>query len=125
MRNWGLLTETTVAIDGSKFKAVNHRDRNFTSGKMKTRMEFDREEHRRVSDAARSDGSQGNTERAATGVRLKERITTLKQEMRRLRGLKSRMGSLTDGQVSLIDPDARSMASQGKNRIVAITCKLR
>jgi hypothetical protein len=27
-----------VAVDGSKFKAVNHRDRNFTSGKMKTRM---------------------------------------------------------------------------------------
>src|SRR5271154_2808952 len=39
-RSWGLLTETTVAIDGSKFKAVNHRDRNFTSGKMKTRMEL-------------------------------------------------------------------------------------
>lgn len=37
-RRWKLLTETTVAIDGSKFKAVNHRDRNFTSGKMKTRM---------------------------------------------------------------------------------------
>jgi transposase len=47
-------------------------------------------------------------------VRLKERITTLKQEMRRLRVLKSRMEASPDGQVSLIDPDARSMASQGK-----------
>src|SRR3984885_3009612 len=37
-RTWGLFTEATVAIDGSKFKAVNHRDRNFTSGKMRTRM---------------------------------------------------------------------------------------
>ena len=37
-RRWKLFTEATVAIDGSKFKAVNHRDRNFTSGKMKTRM---------------------------------------------------------------------------------------
>jgi hypothetical protein len=37
-RSWGLFTEATVAIDGSKFKAVNHRDRNFTPGKMKTRM---------------------------------------------------------------------------------------
>jgi len=37
-RRWGLFTQATVAIDGSKFKAVNHRDRNFTSGKMKTRM---------------------------------------------------------------------------------------
>jgi hypothetical protein len=47
-------------------------------------------------------------------ARLKERITTLKQEMRRLRGLKSRMEATPDGQVSLVDPDARSMASQGK-----------
>jgi hypothetical protein len=47
-------------------------------------------------------------------ARLKERITTLKQEMRRLRVLKVRMEASPDGQVSLIDPDARSMASQGK-----------
>jgi hypothetical protein len=47
-------------------------------------------------------------------ARLKERITTLKQEMRRLRVLKVRMEAAPDGQVSLIDPDARSMASQGK-----------
>ena len=37
-RRWNLFTEATVAIDGSKFKAVNHRDRNFTSRKMATRM---------------------------------------------------------------------------------------
>ena len=37
-RRWQLFTESTVAIDGSKFKAVNHRERNFTSGEMKTRM---------------------------------------------------------------------------------------
>ena len=37
-RRWNLFTEATVAIDGSKFKAVNHRDRNFTSGKMATRI---------------------------------------------------------------------------------------
>ena len=37
-RRWNLFSEATVAIDGSKFKAVNDRDRNFTTGKMKTRM---------------------------------------------------------------------------------------
>jgi len=113
-RNWGLFTEATVAIDGSKFKAVNHRDRNFTSGKMKTRMalieqsiseyltQLDRMDRKETPSAPRQ------------VTRLKERITTLKQEMRRLRGLKSRMEAAPDGQVSLIDPDARSMASQGK-----------
>jgi transposase len=113
-RSWGLFTEATVAIDGSKFKAVNHRDRNFTSGKMKTRMalieqsiaeyltQLDRMDRKETPNAPRQ------------AARLKERITTLKHEMRRLRGLKSRMEAAPDGQVSLIDPDARSMASQGK-----------
>src|SRR3546814_9658669 len=34
----GLFAEASVAIDGSKFKAVNNRDRNFTAAKMKRRM---------------------------------------------------------------------------------------
>jgi len=37
-RTVGLLTEASVAIDGSKFKAVNNRDRNFTRAKMERRM---------------------------------------------------------------------------------------
>jgi transposase len=113
-RSWGLFTEATVAIDGSKFKAVNHRDRNFTSGKMKIRMalieqsiteyltQLDRMDRKETPNAPRQ------------AARLKERITTLKHEMRRLRVLKVRMEATPDGQVSLIDPDARSMASQGK-----------
>ena len=113
-RSWGLFTEATVAIDGSKFKAVNHRDRNFTSNKMKTRMalieqsiteyltQLDRMDRKETPSAPRQ------------VARLKERIATLKQEMRRLRVLKVRMEGTPDGQVSLVDPDARSMASQGK-----------
>jgi transposase len=96
-RSWGLFTEATVAIDGSKFKAVNHRDGNFTSGKMKTRMalieqsiaeyltQLDRIDRKETPSAPR---------RVA---RLKERITTLMQEMRRLRVLKSRMEVLVLG----------------------------
>jgi transposase len=113
-RNWGLLTETTVAIDGSKFKAVNHRDRNFTSGKMKTRMELiEKSIAEYLSQLDRMDRKETPSAPRQV-VRLKERITTLKQEMRRLRVLKSRMEASPDGQVSLVDPDARSMASQGK-----------
>jgi transposase len=113
-RRWNLFTEATVAIDGSKFKAVNHRDRNFTSGKMKTRMalieqsiveyleQLDRMDRRETPSSPRRT------------ARLKERIATLKDEMSRLEGLKARMEASPDGQVSLTDPDARSMASQGK-----------
>src|SRR5437667_10207037 len=101
-RSWGLFTEATVAIDGSKFKAVNHRDRNFTSGKMQTRMalieqsiseyltQLDRIDRKETPSAPRQ------------VARLKERITTLKQEMRRLRVLKSRMEAAPDGQLPLV-----------------------
>jgi transposase len=113
-RRWNLFTEATAAIDGSKFKAVNHRDRNFTSGKMATRMalieqsiaeyleQLDRMDRRETPSTPRQT------------ARLKERIATLKDEMSRLEGLKARMAASPDGQVSLTDPDARSMASQGK-----------
>ena len=113
-RRWNLFTEATVAIDGSKFKAVNHRDRNFTGGKMATRLrlieqsiaeyleQLDRMDRRETPSTPRQ------------SARLKERIATLKEEMSRLEGLKARMETSPDGQVSLTDPDARSMASQGK-----------
>jgi transposase len=113
-RRWGLLTETTVAIDGSKFKAVNHRDRNFTSGKMKTRMALiEQSIADYLTQLDRMDRQE--TPRSPRRVqKLQERIGSLKQEMRRLRGLKARMDASPDGQVSLVDPDARSMTSQGK-----------
>jgi transposase len=113
-RRWQLFTESTVAIDGSKFKAVNHRDRNFTSGKMKTRMALIEEsiaEYLKHLDRMDRKETPRNPRKAA---RLQERIATLKEEMARLKGLKRQMEASPHGQVSLTDPDARSMASQGK-----------
>ena len=113
-RRWKLFTEATVAIDGSKFKAVNHRDRNFTSGKMKTRMALIEQsiaEYLMHLDRMDRKETPRNPRKTA---RLKERIATLKDEMARLEGLKRQMEASPDGQVSLTDPDARSMASQGK-----------
>jgi hypothetical protein len=104
----------TVAIDGSKFKAVNHRDRNFTSGKMKTRMALIEQsiaEYLMHLDRMDRKETPRNPRKSA---RLQERIATLKEEMARLKGLKRRMEASPDGQLSLTDPDARSMASQGK-----------
>lgn len=113
-RRWGLFTQATVAIDGSNFKAVNHRDRNFSSGKMKTRMALIEQsiaEYLKQLDRMDRKETPSTPRQAA---RLKERIATLKDEMSRLEGLKTRMEATPDGQVSLTDPDARSMASQGK-----------
>ncbi len=113
-RRWSLFTDTTVAIDGSKFKAVNHRDRNFTSAKMATRMALIEQS---IAEYLKQLDRMDRCETPSTPrqtARFKERIATLKAEMSRLEGLKVRMEASPDGQVSLTDPDARSMASQGK-----------
>ena len=113
-RRWNLFTAATVAIDGSKFKAVNHRDRNFTSGKMKMRMSLIEQSIAEYLEQLDRMDRKETPSTPLKAARLKDRIATLKDEMSRLEGLKARMAASPDGQVSLTDPDARSMASQGK-----------
>jgi transposase len=111
----GLLTQASVAIDGSKFKAVNNRDKNFTRAKMERRMAQIEESVARylqqLDTADRQDPSEVLQTRTS---RLKEKIETLKQQMRRLEGLKVQMLATPDQQISLVDPDARSMATSGR-----------
>jgi transposase len=114
-RTLGLLAEASVAIDGSKFKAVNRRDRNFTRTKMKRRLEqidesIDRYLHQ-LDSADRQEPSLAHTTKTP---RLKEKIAKLRQEMQRLETLKARMLKTPDQQISLTDPDARSMATSGR-----------
>jgi transposase len=114
-RNMGLLQNTGVAIDGSKFKAVNNRDRNFTHAKMARRMAQIEESVdrylRQLDSADRQEPSQAILTKT---TRLKEKIARLKQEMSRLEALDVRMRDTPDQQVSLTDPDARSMATSGR-----------
>ena len=124
-RRWQLFNEATVAIDGSKFKAVNHRDRNFTSGKMRTRMALI-EQHiaEYLEQLDRMDRRETPSSPRQT-ARLEDRIATLKDEMSRLEGLKARMEASPDGQVSLTDPDAARWRVRAKAAASsAITCRL-
>src|SRR5450755_110971 len=113
-RRLELFSETSVAIDGSKFKAVNARDRNFTQAKMKRRLEqIDQSIARYLSQLDTAD-RQGPTVPEAKTTRLKEKIATLRQEIERLNALNAQMMASEDKQISLTDPDARSMATSGK-----------
>jgi transposase len=111
----GLFGEVSVAIDGSKFKAVNNRDKNFTQAKMERRMAQIEESVarylRQLDSADRQEPSEARTTKTA---RLKEKIAKLKEEMQRLHGLKARMLATADQQISLTDPDSRSMATSGR-----------
>ena len=113
-RALGLLTGTTVAVDGSKFKAVNNRDKNFTEGKMKRRLEQIDESIARYLSQLDTADRQGPTVPEAKTTRLKEKIAKLREEIERLNALNARMMASEDKQISLSDPDARSMATSGK-----------
>ena len=87
-RHLGLLAEASVAIDGSKFKAVNNRDRNFTSAKMKRRMaQIEESVARYLHQLDSADRQEPSLALSMKTTRLKEKIERLKEEMQRLEAL--------------------------------------
>ena len=114
-RQLGLLAAASVAVDGSKFKAVNNRDRNFTQAKMQRRMDQIETSVARYLDQLDTADRQEPSEALSMKVtRLTEKIAKLREEMQRLQVLETQMLAAPDRQVSLTDPDARSMATSGR-----------
>src|SRR4249920_3589947 len=114
-RELDLLNAASVAIDGSKFKAVNARDKNFTEAKMKRRLERIDESIARYLAQLETADRQGDAVPEAKVVRLKDKIAKLKEEVARLNAINAEMMKSEDKQISLTDPDARSMATSGKD----------
>jgi transposase len=114
-RRLDLLAEASVAIDGSKFKAVNNRDRNFTAAKMqRRRAQIEASVARYLAQLDSADRQEPSPALAMRTTRLKEKIEKLKEEMERLKALDARRQAAPDQQISLSDPDARSMATSGR-----------
>src|ERR1700747_1332544 len=113
-RQLGLFARAMVAIDVSKFKAVNNRDKNYTVAKVTGRME------QAAASLARYLGARDRAEREesdiaeAKSARLKEKIAGLRRQMQALKVMEQTVQDAPDQQVSLTDPDARSMATSGK-----------
>src|ERR1700757_387555 len=114
-RTMGLFAEAGVAIDGSKFKAVNNRDKNFTRAKMQRRMaQIEESVARYLHQLDSADRQEPSLASTTKSTRLKEKIAKLKEEMQRLKALDVQMQATPDQQISLTDPDARSMATSGR-----------
>ena len=114
-RGLELFTEASVAIDGSKFKAVNTRDKNFTRAKMTRRLaQIEDSVERYLHQLDSADRQEPSLARTTKTVRLNDKIATLKEEMKRLKKLEARMLATPDKQISLTDADARSMATSGR-----------
>jgi len=114
-REMGLLATASVAIDGSKFKAVNNRDKNFTRAKMeRRRAQLEESVARYLSQLDTADRQEPSEALAAKTTHLKEKLVKLKDEMERLKILEAQMLAAPDQQISLTDRDSRSMATSGR-----------
>ena len=123
-RELDLLSEGSVAIDGSKFKAVNARDKNFTEAKMKRRLERIDESIARYIAQLETADRRGDAVPAERIVRFKDKIVKLREEITRLNTIRAEMIRSEGKQISLTDPDARSMATSGRTpESSATTCK--
>ncbi|ENO94801.1 ISPsy6, transposase [Thauera sp. 28] len=112
-RELGLFAEAVVAIDGSKFKAVNSRDRNFTSAKLQWRMQEIEASIERYLVEMDSADRQEPAVAQAKKERQTDKITTLKARMKELEAIGVQLENAPDKQISLTDPDARSMNTRG------------
>lgn len=114
----GLLTTTCVAVDGSKFKAVNNSDRAFSKAKIERRLKkLDESIDRYLAEIDRIDG-EDTKEANNTRVRLKERLTKVKEETERLKHIEAELLEAPDQQIALTDPDARIMATRGRSSVM-------
>ena len=114
-REMNLLATASMAIDGSKFKAVNNRDRNFTRAKLeRRRAQLEESVTRYLSQLDTADRQEPSEALITKTTRLKEKLSKLAEEMQRLDGLEARMLAAPDQQISLTDPDSRSMATSGR-----------
>jgi hypothetical protein len=111
-REIGLFSQRFVAVDGSKFKANNNRDKNFTPAKVKRRVEeIEKSIGRYFARLERVDQAEPTADEQTQ--KLEDKIASLKTEVEKLKVLEHVVLQHPDKQISLTDPDARSMRSRG------------
>jgi transposase len=113
-RKLELFADAFVAIDGSKFKALNNRDKNFTKAKVKRRLEQIDESIARYLMEMESLDRRESQSAEDRSQHLSEKIEILKAEIEKLKKHEAAMLAASDEQLSLTDPDARSMATSGR-----------
>jgi hypothetical protein len=109
-----VFSHAVVAIDGSKLKAVNSRDRNYTVGKVRGRREqLEESVARYLAELDRADRDPALLPEGRV-PHLRDKLGKLKEQMAKLDAIEKQLHDAPDHQISLTDPDARSMTSSGR-----------
>jgi len=114
-----------VAIDGSKFKAVNSRHRNFTGRKLERLIERADEKIERYLQELDENDAQERDSYKPTAEELREKIEILRQRQQKYEELQERFEESEETQISLTDADARSMpVGKGRGTEVAYNVQI-
>ncbi len=114
-RRLDLYGRELLAVDGTRIKAVNNKDRNFTRSSLRT---FIRAADERLEDYLKR-LDEGDVEDGATGggartKNLAEKIAALRQKRGRYNAMLAQLERTGEDQISLTDPDSRAMAAHTK-----------
>lgn len=117
-KHMGMFEGSSIAVDGSKFKAVNSRDNNYTKGKLKARISQTEERVSRYLDELDRADRQPDSVPEARVEHLKKRLDDAKQLLKRLAHIDDEIRESSDTQISMTDPDSRSIATSGKGTAI-------
>ena len=113
-RSMKVFSHAIVSIDGSKLKAVNNRERNFTVGKVRGhRKQLEESVARYLAELDRADRDPSLLPEGRV-PHLKDKLAKLHLQMEKLDSIEQQLEGNPDRQISLTDPDARSMATSGR-----------
>ena len=110
-RELDLYGRELIAVDGTRLKAVNNRDRNFTRAKLKTQLQrIDERLDRYLDQMNKADADDaGGSAVAVPG--LQDKIASLRKRKETLEAHRQTLDDSGEAQLSLTDPDSRSMHS--------------
>ena len=113
-RKMDLFTDAIVAIDGSKFKAVNHYDKNFSKTKVKFRIsQLEKSIDQYLGEIASADRVETPLNMSKK-ERLQKKIKRIRAEIEKIKDIETMIDNAPGEQVSLTDPDLRSMRTKSK-----------
>jgi len=113
-----LFSAKLVAIDGSKFKAVNSRDKNFTKKSVRRRIKKTQANIDRYLAKLDAVDAEEPEIREVTAKELEQKIVSMEAKMDELKAREAEVEAHPDKQVSTTDKDARSMMKPGGGSIV-------
>ncbi len=114
-RKLNMFTDQLIAIDGSRFKAVNNRDRNYTKAKVERRIKaIDKSLDRYLSQLESFDRQDQDIPEIKI-EHINKQIDALKNQMKEVKKIEASLDDAPDKQISLTDPDARAMSTNARS----------